>query len=202
MPDKIRYGSAVTTKEAAAAIVKRVREAIEAIWSSDDAVHVDPEHLLSVQPAADAYEACDLATREAVTAALTASDRSYLIAMTGILSEAAMQVGRPDMLRTALMVHAIEGCRLDPRENLRCLALTWYAAQRLKVDALQLFTDVAALALPSAAPYLLEFAHRPRESQALRVMHMEVIETDGKPEFHYVGDDPPEPRKRSKKRAR
>ncbi len=123
------------------------------------------------------YAAADEPSREAVREIIPDDMRLLLLGFSNRLATIAARQSEPNTLFEALLSHAIEDFRHDPRENIPRLALVHHVAQLLQLDSEELFSRVAALASTSAAGQLVSFAARSEEMKCLKVMRYERVET-------------------------
>jgi hypothetical protein len=89
------------------------------------------------------YESGDDSVRASIRAAIDQSESSAFLSLSTVCVVAAVSRCRTDLIDGAVVAHSIEDFRLDPRDNLRVLAIVWYGAERLGVDPTQILRRVA-----------------------------------------------------------
>jgi hypothetical protein len=126
---------------------------------------------------ARAYLASSPPERAALRAAVPPDLSLLLIGFSDRLATLAARTGSEESLTEALVAHAIEGFRHDPRENILRLSVVNHVARRLKVDPGALFARVAAMASPEAREQLEAFAARPEATKSLKAMRLREVQT-------------------------
>ncbi|HKP60384.1 MAG TPA: hypothetical protein VJV78_26845 [Polyangiales bacterium] len=102
-----------------------------------------------------------------------------------VAAEQALATRDPSWLTWSLWAHDVEQFRQDPRDNIRALSVTDYAAQQLGIDGPELFRSVAQQVSPSSAAQLRAFAARSPDLRALSVMGVRPVEIDGRVRFEF-----------------
>jgi hypothetical protein len=128
------------------------------------------------------YESGDDSVRASIRAAIDLSESSALLSLSTLCVVAAVSRCRTDLIDGAMVAHSIEDFRLDPRDNLRVLAIVWYGAERLGVDPAQILRRVAAISSSRSRAFLEQFAGRSPSSRSLSAMGLEV-DDDGQLRF-------------------
>jgi hypothetical protein len=159
----------------------------------DEVDGMDPEAL---QTSADqtfarlaqAYRKASTEGREAIRSTLSRKDRPYFWSLAGRAAELALADSDAEHLEDALAGHCIEDFREDPRENIRVLALIWYAAVQLNVSPQELFARAAEQASPTARDHLLQFAgnYKPGKAESKKIlasMEIEAVDEGGRIRF-------------------
>jgi hypothetical protein len=137
------------------------------------------------------YQAGGQSVRERIRTAVGADECSALLALSGLCVDAALERRQVDLLRHSITAQTIEDFRLDPRENLRVLAIVWYGAEHLELEAKRFFEDCAVLGSSRGQTFLEQYARAPVWSKSLRTMGLEAIQEDGHVRFRTRESRPP-----------
>lgn len=86
----------------------------------------------------------------------------------------------PELLSRGLVGLAIEGFRLDARENMLVLSLLNHSAEKIGIDAVQLLEETARYSYNNSARQLRAFAERAPQDKAIEAMgYSEQITPEG-----------------------
>ncbi|THU38461.1 hypothetical protein FAM09_17490 [Niastella caeni] len=116
----------------------------------------------------------DVTFRNDLMAAIQDEERLRLLSMSEILSEEAYNHKSEAYLEAALILHVIENFKWDARENSIYLAVIWYVAKKLGIDAKKLFNKVVDFSSAESGKHLLEFVNGPDYIKDLRSMGLKA----------------------------
>jgi hypothetical protein len=116
----------------------------------------------------------DVTFRNDLMAAIEDGERLRLLSMSEILAEEAYNHKSEAYLESALILHLIEDFKWDARENSIYLAVIWYVAKKLGIDAKKLFNKVIEFSSAGSGKHLLEFVNGPDYVKDLRSMGLKA----------------------------
>ncbi len=116
----------------------------------------------------------DVAFRNDLMAAIEDEERLRILSMSEILAEEAYNHKSEAYLEAALILHVIENFKWDARENSIYLAIIWYVAEKLGIDAKKLFNKVIDLNTAGSGRHLLEFVNGPDYIRSLKSMGLKA----------------------------
>ena len=116
----------------------------------------------------------DVTFRNDLMAAIEDGERLRLLSMSEILAEEAYNRKSEAYLEAALILHLIEDFKWDARENSIYLAVIWYVAKKLGIDAKKLFNKVIEFSSAASGKHLLEFVNGPDYVKDLRSMGLKA----------------------------
>ncbi len=122
------------------------------------------------------YLQADGVLREHIRAAVDDGTRLLLLGFCGRFATLAARHDDAAALKHALVAHALEDFRHDPRENIMRMALVHHVAALVKLKPAALFGEVGALASEQAAAQLKAFIDRPKASKSLKAMRLRQVE--------------------------
>jgi hypothetical protein len=130
---------------------------------------------------AENFEAMTPSERSSVwsTGVAGSSIGRKLLGLSGLLPEEAIDKNRPELLRMALILHAIEDFQCDPRENILRLVLIAYAAHKLNVPLAPMIASISNLATDNGKQHLDAFARRGFAFNQLSSFGIRAEETTG-----------------------
>ncbi|RCK70298.1 hypothetical protein DT076_06485 [Desertihabitans brevis] len=105
--------------------------------------------------------------RRRVSRAMTVPVGSALKVLATHVLEQALDEQRPELLRTAVRAHVVEGFQIEAEDSVRHLAMLAEACRRLDVDLDELVQEVLPVAGDEAREGLTEFTRRPRADRLL-----------------------------------
>jgi hypothetical protein len=112
--------------------------------------------------------------RNDLMAAIEDGERLRLLSMSEILAEEAYNRKSEAYLEAALILHLIEDFKWDARENSIYLAVIWYVAKKLGIDAKKLFNKVIEFSSAASGKHLLAFVNGPDYVKDLRSMGLKA----------------------------
>jgi hypothetical protein len=105
--------------------------------------------------------------QEEIRSVLMTPEARRIASLSVLAAEQALLSQDDEWLTWSLVAQDVEQFRDDPRNNLRLLAVTHYAVERIGADARHLFDRVSSVVSPRTASFIRDFASRP---QALRTL--------------------------------
>ncbi|MCH9651396.1 MAG: hypothetical protein K0U98_24430 [Deltaproteobacteria bacterium] len=134
---------------------------------------------------AEIYAASEPEEREAIRGAVQDETRMLLLGFGDRMAILADRTGTKRYVLLALLAHAIEDFRYDPRENIFRLTLANHVAAKLGVEAGEIFEQAAGLASDKGAASLRAFDRRPAALKTLRTMGIVEYQTEAGPDYRY-----------------
>ena len=116
----------------------------------------------------------DVTFRNDLMAAIEDGERLRLLSMSERLAEEAYNRKSEAHLEAALILHLIEDFKWDARENSIYLAVIWYVAKKLGIDAKKLFNKVIEFSSAGSGKHLLAFVNGPDYVKDLRSMGLKA----------------------------
>ena len=123
--------------------------------------------------------------RDEMRAVLTEPEARKIASLSLVAAEQALADRDPSWLDWSLWAHDLEQFRQDPRDNMRLLPATEYAAKELGLDGPALFLRVAEQVSAPSAKQLRAWAARPPGLRALKVMGLRAVESGGRVRFEF-----------------
>lgn len=124
----------------------------------------------TIEGIVDTYAQSVPEERQAIAALFDSRHAFTLMAYAERMAILAVRQHSLDAVRRGITALAIEGFKLDPRENILRLALLHHSASKLNEDAKLVFDSVADLAEANAAQEIRQFALRPASDQRIETM--------------------------------
>lgn len=106
------------------------------------------------------FEKLSFDERNVITEKIASGLDKKLLALSGFMAEAAINTKNASLIKCALILHVMEGFRIDYRENIRYLVLIEFAAKRLGVNFPSVVDSVTNIASHHAKQHLVDFAAR------------------------------------------
>jgi hypothetical protein len=116
--------------------------------------------------------------QDAIRDLLTDTEARMIASLSVTAAASAISERSVDWLQWSLLAHDVEQFREEPRNNLRLLAVTNYAAE--------VFDRAASVMSERSAKYIREFARRPRERRTLRTMGVRATSEAGHTRFEFL----------------
>jgi hypothetical protein len=133
----------------------------------------------------ECFETLAPAEQEEVRRVVTEPEARKIASLGVAAAEQALRERDPKWLAWSIKAHDLEQFREDPRNNLRLLAVTNYAAEQLGIDPRELFNRVADTTSSRTASYVRAFADRAPPLRSLATMGVRVVTSNDGPRFAF-----------------
>jgi hypothetical protein len=135
---------------------------------------------------ADTYSELDPSDRKFVFECITEKVGLYLIGFTAALSAKAIDTSEEIWIKRSIILHVMEGFRIDYRENIRNLIFAYYAAEKIGTNFGSLVGAVESLSNEQASIRLAEFCRRDRSLNSLKAFGVREVNNDGITHFQPI----------------
>lgn len=144
------------------------------VTRSEESIGEDAHAMRQVLNVLESYSNYSPQEREEFREKLSMSSRQNLLIVSEKLAIEAIIEKNSELLKSAVLCHAIEDFRLDSRENILRLSIVWFAAKRMKLDGTPFFESSIELASDHGKDQLNEFLNREEYMKLPRAMGYEV----------------------------
>ena len=129
------------------------------------------------------FRVADESNRATLASQLNRFALKRLIRYSAEAAEEALTQRSPHLVELGLMAVALEGGREELRDSIMSLAMLYYTAQQLDIDAQQLFTSVSTLVVPGPfqrdlSKEMSGFPLRPAETRSLEAFDLRIESTE------------------------
>jgi hypothetical protein len=146
-------------------LVKRLNSAVPSTYITDQHLPVADEIMASL---IDAFQSASVEQRGVARAELSPAARWFLLCYAWKMAEQAINQKSEKMVMQGLLTLSIEDGGMDARDSIVRMSILFRSAQKLGLDATQLFAEAADFATnPYLKTAMLQFPARPPEHRDL-----------------------------------